>query len=726
MSESPAQVLIVDDDRFIQRFLADHLGRLGFQVAVERDGEWALETFAQRSFDAVILDLHLPGISGYDVARKLRSSPRGKSTPIVMISGVYRNALHRQEALEKHGASAFLEKPISLPALEQALRAAVGDRYPSPPETLLPARGPGERAEPLADASARDEASQVEQAARTVAAFPSLRGSLETKPFPELLAEIHRWRATGALLLRREKVKKIVYFQGGAPQYVKSNLLSECLGRLLVKERMISEAQCEESLRRMKASGRQQGTVLIEQGALSPQNLVYALTLQLREKLFEVFAWESGDFQFSPKVARPRRDDRARAQPGGDHLRGRAPHLRRAPARPRARRRRPRVPRSGRRRALRAPAARPRRRGAHAARGDRRPPLGRHPARARAALGPRDRPADLRAQVRGDDLGSIPAARTSAPKISFAEPIPIELEESAQVLAFPKRTATPRPGSFEPVRTSLDEGGLLPELSWPHGQSSDAALERERLAAKVAALRKMDYFQILGVPTNAPKDAIEKAFLALAREHHPDRHRPFASAETQQLVEQIYQLLQAAHDTLVDATERARYAERMTRGAPGGLRRRRRADPRGRGPLPARRGAAPAEEAARGARVLPGGRPPLRSGGRVPRLPRLVAVPRPPRRPDRDLRRAARPRPGDRAQPEGRPGLPVHRPRLQGDRPAEGRRAPLREGDPVQPGLHRGAPRALDPRVRRADARPEVRRAAQPGRNFPTRCVRVR
>ena len=100
-------------------------------------------------------------------------------------------------------------------------------------------------------------------------------------------------------------MKKIVFFRGGVPESVKSNRLSECLGRVMVRERMISEADCEESLKRMKTSGRQQGTVLIEMGCISPHNLRYALELQLRLKLLEVFGWTRGEYQFNPRAQPP-------------------------------------------------------------------------------------------------------------------------------------------------------------------------------------------------------------------------------------------------------------------------------------------------------------------------------------------------------------------------------------------------------------------------------------
>src|SRR6185295_13893000 len=118
-------------------------------------------------------------------------------------------------------------------------------------------------------------------------------------PFPEVLAELHKWKATGALLCRRGQVKKIVYVRAGVPQFTKSNLLSECLGRVMVKELLLSEADCEESLKKMKESSLQQGTVLIQMGVISPNNLNHALNLQQRAKVFEIFTWSEGDYQFT-------------------------------------------------------------------------------------------------------------------------------------------------------------------------------------------------------------------------------------------------------------------------------------------------------------------------------------------------------------------------------------------------------------------------------------------
>ncbi len=316
----PVHVLVVDDDRNVQRMLADALTRHGFRVTVERDGEAALAAFERQPFDVVLLDVLLPALNGYEVARRIKSTPRGEKTPVLMLSGIYKTKLHQAQAMERHGAAGFVEKPFKLNQLFGKLEGVLGERFPrSPPSTH--GNGALETApEPLADPRAEAEAALVESTAEesTTAeltadeagpveptAPPLDRGDFATRSFPELLADLHRRRATGGLLLRRDRVKKIVFLRGGAPESVKSNRLSECLGRVMVRERMISEADCEESLKRMKAAGRQQGTVLIEMGCISPHNLRYALELQLRLKLLEVFTWTRGEFQFNTRAQPP-------------------------------------------------------------------------------------------------------------------------------------------------------------------------------------------------------------------------------------------------------------------------------------------------------------------------------------------------------------------------------------------------------------------------------------
>lgn len=127
-----------------------------------------------------------------------------------------------------------------------------------------------------------------------------LQGRLEETPFPAVLTRLARARVTGSLLLRRDRVKKIVFMEEGVPSAVKSNLLYECLGQLLVRERVITESDCQQSVENLQETGRFQGEVLVEMGLLSAEALEHHLGRQFDIKLGDVFGWERGLYQFRP------------------------------------------------------------------------------------------------------------------------------------------------------------------------------------------------------------------------------------------------------------------------------------------------------------------------------------------------------------------------------------------------------------------------------------------
>jgi len=145
-----------------------------------------------------------------------------------------------------------------------------------------------------ADPAQKREKRAVETTARHFAAGePELRGSLARQPFARVLQRVYAARMSGALLLARNKVKKIVNFDKGYPVSVRSNMLSECLGQILLEQRLISAETLAGSLREMKETRKHQGEVLVAMGALSPYNLSRALMLQMESKLLEIFSWSS-------------------------------------------------------------------------------------------------------------------------------------------------------------------------------------------------------------------------------------------------------------------------------------------------------------------------------------------------------------------------------------------------------------------------------------------------
>ncbi len=120
MPDQPSRILVVDDD-FATRLLASEaLLAAGFAPLEAEDGREALAQYDRTSPDAVLLDIHMPGLDGYEVCRRIRMRPGGAATSIlVMTASDDLDAVQRAFAA---GATDFLTKPLNLPLLSHRVR----------------------------------------------------------------------------------------------------------------------------------------------------------------------------------------------------------------------------------------------------------------------------------------------------------------------------------------------------------------------------------------------------------------------------------------------------------------------------------------------------------------------------------------------------------------------------------------------------------------------------
>ncbi|KKI41726.1 response regulator transcription factor [Hafnia alvei] len=117
--EGMKRILIVEDDSHIADLLALHLRDEGYHIEQAADGIAGMAMLEQGGWDALILDLMLPGIDGLDICRRARSMTR--YTPIIMISA-RSSEVHRVLGLEL-GADDYLAKPFSMIELAARVKA---------------------------------------------------------------------------------------------------------------------------------------------------------------------------------------------------------------------------------------------------------------------------------------------------------------------------------------------------------------------------------------------------------------------------------------------------------------------------------------------------------------------------------------------------------------------------------------------------------------------------
>jgi CheY-like chemotaxis protein len=118
------KILVIDDDARDRELLATVLEERGYEVILADTGGTGLMLCHRRDPDAVVLDLHMPGIDGRRILRQLRTLH--PALPVVVFSGVSKEEV-QQEMLD-HGATAFIQKAFSLDQLGLALQEVL----PSP------------------------------------------------------------------------------------------------------------------------------------------------------------------------------------------------------------------------------------------------------------------------------------------------------------------------------------------------------------------------------------------------------------------------------------------------------------------------------------------------------------------------------------------------------------------------------------------------------------------
>ncbi len=130
------RVLLVEDDAKFSRLTAEFLQKHGHEPTVVADGEGALDLLRTATFDVILLDVMLPGLDGFEVARRIRETSQA---PLLMVTarGEDEDTVTGLDA----GADDYLAKPFNGQMLLARIRAVV--RRAQPPQPPPPANRPG-------------------------------------------------------------------------------------------------------------------------------------------------------------------------------------------------------------------------------------------------------------------------------------------------------------------------------------------------------------------------------------------------------------------------------------------------------------------------------------------------------------------------------------------------------------------------------------------------------
>jgi DNA-binding response OmpR family regulator len=110
--------LLVEDDRSVRRYLEVTLKRAGYEVITAADGLAGMRCALTTKVDVVITDAVMPEMTGQQLARFLRSSPKLAKLPIILLTGQEDD---RASAADKKLIDAFLHKPIKTDELKKCL-----------------------------------------------------------------------------------------------------------------------------------------------------------------------------------------------------------------------------------------------------------------------------------------------------------------------------------------------------------------------------------------------------------------------------------------------------------------------------------------------------------------------------------------------------------------------------------------------------------------------------
>jgi CheY-like chemotaxis protein/curved DNA-binding protein CbpA len=259
-------VLIVEDEQSAARLISAIAAEVGLSARTTNSGKEAQALCAQAAaagapFSAVVLDLVLAELDGFQFATAARAQPWGEKLPMVVVSGVYKQL--PQEFAARVKPAAFFAKPFEPAALRAALAKLTG-------------------------AQARS---------------PAMEGELADKPAAPLFVELFRSKATGVLMLTQDQAKRAITFQQGMVRFAQSNLKSETVGASQIASGLIKQTSFDRAVALAKQQGIPLHEALATARVMTPDQLKIALKQQTIDVAVGALDWSKGQYRLEQKPA---------------------------------------------------------------------------------------------------------------------------------------------------------------------------------------------------------------------------------------------------------------------------------------------------------------------------------------------------------------------------------------------------------------------------------------
>lgn len=123
------KILVVDYDQRSTARMSELLTSRGFEVLIAQDGQAGWDVFNQASPDLVIMEPMLSKIHGFELCQRIRSASAGR-TPVIVVTGIYKDTIYKTEAMKIYGAFQYFEKPVDDGKLLMEISRAFGEACP--------------------------------------------------------------------------------------------------------------------------------------------------------------------------------------------------------------------------------------------------------------------------------------------------------------------------------------------------------------------------------------------------------------------------------------------------------------------------------------------------------------------------------------------------------------------------------------------------------------------